>query len=91
MNWDEITCRESNGAITNYLVELKKEGVGEPIHDMLVINERRFFANGSQIIPFTNYTFRVAGVNSNGTGPFSDVAIIQTAEDSRFDLTVATL
>ena len=84
MNWDEITCRERNGVITNYLVELKKEGVGEPIPGMLMINERRFFANGSQIIPFTNYTFHVAGRNMQGQGPYSEIMIIQTMEDCMF-------
>ena len=84
MNWDEITCRERNGVITNYLVELKKEGVGEPIPGMLMINERRFFADGSQIIPFTNYTFRVAGRNMQGQGPYSEIMTIRTMEDSMF-------
>ena len=85
MNWDEITCRERNGVITNYLVELKKEGVEEPIPGMLMmINERRFFANGSQIIPFTNYTFRVAGRNMEGQGPYSEMMTIQTMEDCMF-------
>ena len=84
MNWDEITCREHNGAITNYLVELKKEGVGEPIPGMLMINERRFFADGNQIISFKNYTFRVAGRNMQGQGPYSEIMTIQTLEDSMF-------
>ena len=84
MNWDEITCRERNGVITNYLVELKKEGVGELIPGMLMINERRFFANGSQIIPFTNYTFRVAGRNMQGLGPYFEIMTILTMEDSMF-------
>ena len=84
MNWDEITCRERNGVITNYLVELKKEGVGEPIPGMLMISERRFFADGSQIIPFTNYTFRVAGISIQGQGPYSEIMIIRTMESSMF-------
>ena len=88
VNWDEITCRERNGAITNYLVELKKDGVGEPIPGMLMINEKRFFANGSQVIPFINYTFRVAGRNMQGQGPYSEIMTIQTMEDSTYVLDV---
>ena len=84
VNWDEITCIERNGAITDYPVELKKEGVGEPIPGMLTINERRFFADGSQIIPFTNYTFRVAGLTAQGQGPYSEIMTIQTLESSMF-------
>ena len=88
MSWNEIECIERNGMITNYTVEFSSLG-GSVIPGVLMVNERRFTASG--LTSFTNYTFQVAGVNSNGTGPFSNVAIIQTAEDSRFDLTVATL
>ncbi len=31
----------------------------------------------------TNYTFRVAGVNSNGTGPFTAILSILTNEDGK--------
>ena len=40
-----------------------------------------FHANG--LTPHTNYTFRVAGVNSNGTGPFTDIITISTNEDCK--------
>ena len=36
----------------------------------------------SRLTPNSSYTFRVAGVNVNGTGPFSDVIIINTEEES---------
>ena len=85
VSWNEIECIERNGMITNYTVEFSSLG-GSVIPGVLMVNERRFTASG--LTPFTNYTFRVAGINSNGTRPFSNVAIIQTAEDSRFDLTV---
>ena len=85
VSWNEIECIERNGMITNYTVEFSSLG-GSVIPGVLMVDERRFTASG--LTPFTNYTFRVAGVNSNGTGPFSNVAIIQTVEDSRFDLTV---
>ena len=85
VSWNEIECIERNGMITNYTVEFSSLG-GSVIPGLLMVDEKRFTAGG--LTSFTNYTFRVAGVNSNGTGTFSDVAIIQTAEDSRFDLTV---
>ena len=79
VSWNEIECIEGNGMITNYTVEFSSLG-GSIIPGVLMVNERRFTANG--LTPFTNYTFRIAGVNSNGTGPFFDVTI-QTDEDSK--------
>ena len=81
VSWNEIECIERNGMITNYTVEFSSLG-GSIIPGVLMV-KRRFTASG--LTPFTNYTFRVAGVNSNGIGPFSNITIIETAEDSMFD------
>ena len=35
-----------------------------------------FTASG--LTPNTNYTFRVAGINANGTGPFTELIIFST-------------
>ena len=45
------------------------------------MRDRSFF-NG-QLTPHTEYTFRVAGVNNNGTGPFTDIVSLTTDEDSK--------
>ena len=77
MSWTQIRCIERNGPITNYTVELQK--VGGAMIPGVVVN-RTFTA--SELTPYTNYTFRVAGVNDNGTGPFSNVTITLTEEES---------
>ena len=46
-----------------------------------VINET-FIINDLQ--PYTNYSFQVAGVNKNGTGPFSNAITIMTDEGGTF-------
>ena len=82
MSWTQITCIECNGPITDYTVEFQKvEGALIPG----VVENRTFQANG--LTPYTNYTFRVAGVNDNGTGPFSNVTSILTEEESNFLVT----
>ena len=58
--------------ITNYSGML----VGGPGEVNLM--DRTLTASG--LTPHTNYTFRVAGVNSAGTGPFTDI-ILTTAEE----------
>ena len=85
VSWNEIECIERNGMITNYTVEFSSLG-GSVVPGVLIVNERRFTASGLTL--FSNYTFRVAGVNSNGIGPFSNITIIETAEDSMFDFSM---
>ena len=73
--WLFINCTERNGLITKYTVMFQSES------ELIItsINETSFTASG--LIPYTNYTFQVAGVNSNGTGPYSDVITILTSEE----------
>ncbi len=77
VSWDEIECIERNGVITGYTVEFQEQG-GANISGEVV--NQTFTASG--LTPYTNYTFRVAGVNSDGGGCFTDAIIIRTDEDS---------
>ncbi len=76
VSWGAIECIERNGVITGYTVEFQEQG-GARIPGEVV--NQTFTASG--LTPHTNYTFRVAGVNSNGTGPFSGTILITTDED----------
>ena len=67
VSWIQVRCIERNGPITDYTVEFRDVG-GALIPGSVV--DRTFTASG--LTPYTNYyTFKVAGVNNNGTGPFS--------------------
>ena len=77
MSWTQIRCIERNGPITSYTVEFQE--VGGALIPGVVVN-RTFTASG--LTPYTNYTFRVAGVNEAGTGPFINVTSILTEEES---------
>ena len=45
------------------------------------VMDRTFTASG--LTPHTNYTFRVAGVNSIDTGPFTRLFTVRTDEDGK--------
>ena len=75
--WGAIECIKRNGIITGYVVEFQEQG-GEAIAGVLV--DMRFSSTG--LTPGTPYIFRVAGVNVNGTGPFTDNITIFSADDS---------
>ena len=75
INWHPILCIERNGKITDYTVAFRKEG-GAMIPGEVNVMDRTFTASG--LTPHTNYTFSVAGVSINGTGPHSNVTLIIT-------------
>ncbi len=79
MSWDAIECIERNGVITGYEVVFHEQG-GARIPGEVV--NQTFTASG--LTPHTNYIFRVAGVNSNGAGPFTRSHQIFTDEDSMY-------
>ena len=64
--------------ITNYIVVFQEQGE-VVVPGKVNVMDRTFTASG--LTPHTNYTFKVAGVNINGTGPYSDSIIIQTREE----------
>ncbi len=66
MSWSPIDCIERNGLLNHYIVEFLQ--VGGSLTTESVATES-FMA--SDLTPNTNYSFRVAGVNEDGMGPFS--------------------
>jgi hypothetical protein len=65
----EIACIERNGDISSYDVQLLVQSTGVMIRD---VNVPGLTYTATELKPFTSYTFRVAGVNINGTGPFAE-------------------
>ena len=77
-SWDVIECIERNGFINVYNV------VFEDLSGAVVpgkVTNQNFTVSG--LTPHTTYTFRVAGINNNGQGPFSDTLTITTDEESK--------
>lgn len=62
--------------INVYEVEFWEEGRARISRDVM---GQTFVA--AQLTPDTNYFFRVAGANTNGTGPFTDIIALSTDED----------
>ena len=78
VSWSNIYCIERNGVITDYTVVFQEQG-GAVVPGEVNVMDRTFTASG--LIPHTNYIFRVAGVNSNGQGPYSNDITVLTDED----------
>lgn len=76
--WKPIMCVKRNGPIIGYVVDF------HPVDDRqmyTLITSENFVMN--DLIPYTNYTFNVAGRNVNGTGPYSNERISRTNEDGK--------
>ncbi len=74
LSWNPIDCIEQNGLIIDYITELKPVGSAIFLERTTV---RNFTA--IRLTPSTMYSFRVAGVNSEGQGPFSNYFLVTTA------------
>ena len=77
MSWQGVD--RSGVVITGYEVDFQHADGTATTADGQV-NNQMFTASGLQ--PFTNYTFRVAGVNSEGRGPFTDPITLLTRGES---------
>ena len=78
VTWNVIECIERNGIITNYTVVFQEQDTDGATIPGEVMGQS---FTATELTPYTSYTFQVAGVNSNGAGPFSDVTTILIDED----------
>ena len=75
VTWDTIECIERNGIIIGYTVVFQEQG-GATIPGEVM--GQSFTAN--DLTPGKSYTFQVAGVNDDGTGPFTETTITTDEE-----------
>ena len=74
-SWDEIACGSRGGSITRY--DYMFDSKPGYVHESTRSKEFSSFA------ACTSHTFNVTGVNSGGTGPYSDVITGTTATVSK--------
>ena len=78
MSWQSIECIDQNGIITGYDVDFQQtDGTATTAGEIV---GQTFTARGLR--PFTDFTFRVAGVSNEGRGPFTDTITVRTNGDS---------
>ena len=74
VQWETVPCIEQNGDITGYTVRVLESGKMERVED--VVGDVTI----SELTPSTTYSIQVAAVNSEDTGPYSDLIIIDTPD-----------
>ena len=79
VQWGRVSCIDRNSEITGYTVRYGQTGSTTTVMESVSgtsDSDRMFTASG--LIPRTNYTFAVAAVSSEGTGPFSTGVFVET-------------
>ena len=76
VEWEPLDCH-CNGDITDYSVQCEEKD-GRDKQEQHDIVPRTWKATFGCLIPSTTYNFRVAAINSSGTGVYSDAASIET-------------
>ena len=81
VQWDRVSCIDRNSETTGYTVRYGQTGSTTTVTVMDSVSgtsdsDRMFTASG--LMARTNYTFEVAAVSSEGTGPFSTGFTVET-------------
>ena len=80
VQWGRVSCIDRNSEITGYTVRYGQTGSTTTVMESVSgtsDSDRMFTASG--LIPRTNYTFEIAAVSSEGTGPFSTGTVVETS------------
>ena len=77
VQWETVPCIEQNGDITGYKVRVLESGEMERVED---VGGDVTQVTISDLTPSTTYSIQVAAVNSEGTGPYSDLITINTPD-----------
>ena len=83
VQWEAVPCVEQNGDITGYNVTLLESG---QIERVKYVDENVNKVIISELTPSTTYSIQVAAVNSQGTGPYSDIINITTPYSSEYSI-----
>ena len=90
VTWNTIECSDQNGIITDYVVQFQEQDGGASVAGGVVdVNDRTYTVSG--LTHATHYTFRVAGVTSGGTGPFSPTTVVTTMDGPKFTICMYTI
>ena len=81
IQWERVPCKDTNGEITGYSVLLLLS-VNGSIQSMDTVDADVLQTNFTGLVPDTNYSVQVAGVNSKGPGVYHNLTVITPQSQS---------
>ena len=81
LSWDHLSKNDTNGIIINYSVCIQL-GANTPICVNISATNDRYPASGLK--PYSNYTVKIAAINSAGFGPYNVGITKQTNEEGKY-------
>ena len=83
LSWEEVNCTQRNGTITGYIVQYYIEG-GIAV---LTVNVPQGISSIviSNLTESSLYYVRIAAINDNGMGPYSEALSFHTAGKFNYD------
>ena len=75
--WDRLSCVDRNGEIIGFRIQYGITTLSTTGNITgISVSDRTFTASG--LVPLTTYMFRIAAVNSDGVGPYSNTESLDT-------------
>ena len=88
VSWQPPEEIDRNGMITGYMIQYTRAGTG----DMMSVNVSSGTTETiSGLVAYVMYSVRVAAVNVNGTGVFSDPMMQLSGQDSEFSYCIKVI
>jgi len=85
VSWQQLPMIHHNGPLTGYVIQYTRVGSS----DMMSVNVTSGTAYTiSGLVAFVIYSVRVAAMNINGTGPFSNSLARVSGEDSELNFKI---
>ena len=81
MSWAPPLAIDHNGPIIGYVMNYISDGCND-VMTVNVTSETTHIISG--LVAFSEYSLRVAAMNINGTGPFSDAVVVNPGGGGEF-------
>jgi len=83
VSWQQLPIIHHNGPLTGHVIQYTRVGSSDMM-SVTVTSGTTYTI--SRLVAFVNYSIRVAAMNVNGTGPFSNPVIQVSGQDGKLNI-----